>query len=212
MSTTTVRPAAATSAAAPVPGGEPRRVPVADVADRLQGGTAPTLIDVRTPAEHETAHVTGSHNVPLNLLGDHAREIAGRLGDGDVVLLCQSGARAQQAAKLLTAAGLEAARVQVLDGGVDALGAAGAPVVRGRQRWAMDRQVRLAAGSVVLASIVASIAAPATRFVAGGIGLGLTASALSGTCPMARGLALLPYNRGPAARSPRQVIDSLPRR
>lgn len=182
----------------------------AEVAARLQADAAPTLIDVRTPAEYETAHVTGSHNVPLNLLRDHAQEIAGRLA-GDVVLLCQSGARAQQAAMQLTAAGLDATRTQVLDGGVDALGAAGAPVVRGRQRWAMDRQVRLAAGSVVLASIVASIAAPATRFVAGGIGLGLTASALSGTCPMARGLALLPYNRGPAARSPRQVIDALPR-
>jgi rhodanese-related sulfurtransferase len=183
----------------------------ADVAARLRSAAAPTLVDVRTPAEFETAHVTGSHNVPLDLLRGHAQEVAGRLGGGDVVLLCQSGARAQQAATLLTAAGLDAARVQVLDGGVDALGAAGAPVVRGRQRWAMDRQVRLAAGSVVLASIVVSVAAPAARFVAGGIGLGLTASAVSGTCPMARGLALLPYNRGSAARTPRQVIDALPR-
>ncbi|WP_299039657.1 rhodanese-like domain-containing protein [uncultured Pseudokineococcus sp.] len=186
-----------------------RRVAVADVAARLEGPTTPALVDVRTPAEFESAHVRGSYNVPLQLLGEHADELARRL-DGAVVLMCQSGVRADQARQRLAAAGLAGQDLQVLDGGVDALERAGAQVVRGRQRWAMDRQVRLAAGSLVLASILASLTAPAARFVAGGIGLGLTASALTGTCPMAGGLSRLPYNRGGATRSARQVMEELP--
>ncbi len=70
-----------------------------DAATVLHWTRAPddvTVIDVRTPAEFETAHIAGSYNVPLNLLGEHAREFAARL-DRKVVLVCQSGTRASRA-------------------------------------------------------------------------------------------------------------------
>ena len=51
------------------------------------------VLDVRTPGEFETEHIAGSYNVPLDLLQEHADEVAARL-DGTAVLVCQSGSRA----------------------------------------------------------------------------------------------------------------------
>ena len=174
----------------------------------LEDADAVTVIDVRTAAEFETAHIAGSYNVPLGLLGEHADQFAARL-DRKVVLVCQSGVRASQARQRL--AGVGAQNLHILDGGVPGYAAAGGDVVRGRSRWAMDRQVRLAAGSLALASIVASLRWPAARLLAGGIGAGLTYSGLTNTCGMSRLLAALPYNRATAEPTAAEVLDQLRR-
>jgi rhodanese-related sulfurtransferase len=166
-----------------------------------------TIIDVRTPAEYETMHIPGSYNVPVNLIGEHAAQFAARL-DRKVVLVCQSGARAAQARQRL--AGVGAQNLHILDGGVPAYASAGGDVVRGRSRWAMDRQVRLAAGSLVLTSILASLKLPAARFLAGGIGAGLTFAAVTDSCAMSRVLGALPYNKGPVDRTVHEVLGELP--
>jgi rhodanese-related sulfurtransferase len=163
------------------------------------------VIDVRTPGEYETGHIEGSYNVPLDLLGEHVRDLAAL--DHHVVLVCQSGARATKAREQLVAAGKS--NLRLLEGGMGAWSAAGAPVARTNDtRWAMDRQVRLVAGSVVLASVLASVAFPPARFVAGFIGAGLTFSAVTNTCGMAMMLAKLPYNRG-AGCDMDAVLDQL---
>ena len=54
------------------------------------------LLDVRTPAEYESVHISGSYNVPLDTLGEHATEIREDV-DVPVVLVCQSGSRSRQA-------------------------------------------------------------------------------------------------------------------
>lgn len=61
--------------------------------------------------------------------------------------------------------------------------------------WALERQVRLVAGSIVAASILASLKFPKARFLAGGVGSGLVFAAVSNTCLMGNLLAKLPYNR-----------------
>ena len=165
---------------------------VIDPAD-LAGRSGARLLDVRTPAEFETIRIPGSVNLPLAELGPHAARLGGLAGrPAPLVLVCQSGVRAHQAARTLRAAGAE---VQVLSGGVDAWSAAGQRVERGRARWAMERQVRLVAGSVVLTSVLAGVRFPRASAAAGLIGGGLTFSALSNTCTMATLLAKLPYNR-----------------
>ena len=174
----------------------------------LDRGELVTVLDVRTPAEFETAHIRGSLNVPLPVVEEHAAALAERL-DRQVVLVCQSGTRARQACLHLAGAGVE--RLHVLDGGVGAFQDAGGQVERGRARWAMERQARLAAGSVVLASVLASLRVPGARFLAGGIGAGPTISALTDTCTMSRVLAALPHDRGPAALTASEVLDQLPR-
>ena len=150
------------------------------------------IIDVRTPGEYETAHIEGSYNVPLDQLGEHAAELA-RL-DHPVVLVCQSGARANKALDQLSEAGK--LNLRLLTGGIGAWQATGHEVVSRSERWSLERQVRLVAGMLVLVSVLASVAIPGARFVAGFVGAGLTFAALTNTCAMAMVLTKLPYNRG----------------
>lgn len=125
------------------------------------------MVDVRSPAEFETAHIASSYNAPLGLLDEHAAEFAARL-DRPVVLGCLSGMRAAQAHQRL--AGVDARNLHVLAGGVSGYAAAGGQVVRGRVRWSLERQVHLVAGSLVLTGVVASLRAPKAGLRAGGVG------------------------------------------
>ncbi|MEX5713432.1 rhodanese-like domain-containing protein [Parafrankia sp. FMc6] len=156
--------------------------------------SAPRLIDVRTPGEFEAAHIPGSYNVPLDILREHRDELRAHL-DEQVVLVCRSGQRATAAEQALAAAGLP--NLRILDGGISAWQAAGAPVRGGTDRWDLERQVRLVAGSLVLGAVLTSVAVPAAKWAAAAVGAGLTFAALSNTCAMGSLLARLPYNRGP---------------
>lgn len=153
------------------------------------------IVDVRTPGEFESAHVPGSINLPLDQVDAHLERIVNDAG-GRILLMCQTGGRASQACTKLMKAGLTGG--SVITGGMNAWVAAGGPVEHGRERWSLERQVRLVAGSIVLVSIVASIWAPGARWVAGFVGAGLTYAALSNTCAMGMLLSRLPYNRGAA--------------
>lgn len=161
--------------------------------ERLSSAAPPRILDVRTAGEFETAHIAGAYNVPLDLLREHRREIIRHL-DEEVVLVCRSGQRAAQAEETLRAAGLD--NVHILDGGMLAWEVEGFAVNRGPQRWDLERQVRLVAGSIVLGSILGSLAAPKLKWLAAGVGGGLTFAALSNTCAMGMLLSKLPYNRG----------------
>ncbi|BAX93456.1 rhodanese-like domain-containing protein [Mycobacterium shigaense] len=161
----------------------------------LESPTAPRVLDVRTPAEFETAHIAGSYNVPLDVVDRHSPEIVERLDrDDEVVLVCRSGQRATKAQSALRNAGLTHGRV--LEKGITDWEGRGFAVDRGAQRWDLERQVRLVAGSIVLSSVAGSVVIPRLKWVAAGIGAGLTYAALSNTCAMATALSKLPYNRG----------------
>ncbi|MDX2560740.1 rhodanese-like domain-containing protein [Streptomyces sp. TX20-6-3] len=160
----------------------------------VQEGRAPRLLDVRTPAEFHTVHIPGSYNVPLDTLREHRAELLSHLDEG-VVLVCRSGARAARAEQALAGAGLP--NLRVLDGGMNAWEAAGAPVNRGPERWDMERQVRLVAGSVVLTTGLVGVLVPGVHLIGTAIGAGLTFAALSNSCMMGVLLSKLPYNRGP---------------
>lgn len=167
-----------------------------------------TVIDVRSAAEFESLHIRGSYNVPLPLLSEHTTELAERLGE-QVVLICQSGVRAEQARQHLAAAGVETA--QVLDGGVNAFADAGGDVVRGAKRWALERQVRLVAGSLVVTGLLGGkFLSPKLRTVAGVIGAGLTFSGVSNTCAMGKALSVMPWNKAAATPTAASAINQLP--
>ncbi|MFF9194245.1 rhodanese-like domain-containing protein [Streptomyces sp. NPDC014779] len=171
----------------------------------LKDGSGPRLLDVRTPGEFRTVHIPGSYNVPLDTLREHRAELMTHL-DEDVVLVCRSGARAAQAEQALAEAGLP--NLRVLDGGMMAWEAAGAPVNRGEARWDLERQVRLVAGSIVLVAGVVGVFVPGVHLIGTAIGAGLTFAALSNTCAMGMMLSKLPYNRGPRT-DVRTVVASL---
>ncbi len=167
-------------------------IDVATFRQLLAEDPAVRILDVRTGGEFETAHIAGSYNVPLDTLAEHAVDLADV--EHPVVLVCQSGGRATKAHGALRGAGKD--RLHILDGGMTAWRAAGGDVVEnGTGRWAMDRQVRFVAGSLVLAGLLASVAAPRAKWLAGGVASGLVYSAVSNTCAMGDVLAKLPYNR-----------------
>ncbi len=163
-----------------------------ELRERLGSDTPPQLLDVRTPAEYETAHIAGAYNVPLDIVREHRADIVDRLR-GDVVFVCRSGQRASEAEQVLRGAGLT--RGAVLQGGIADWQGKGFGVDRGKERWELERQVRLVAGSIVLTSVLGSVAVPKLKWLAAAIGGGLTFAAVSNTCAMASVLSKLPYNR-----------------
>lgn len=185
---------------------DPRSLDVHTLRERLDTDTAPRLIDVRTHAEFETAHIAGSYNVPLDTLREHRTELRRHLDD-DVVLVCRSGNRAAQAEKAFAEVGLPGLRV--LEGGIVSWESAGAPLAHGRQTWELERQVRLVAGGIVAASVIGSATAPRLKWAAAAVGSGLVLAALTNTCAMGMALAKLPWNRGRGSCDMGAVVKAL---
>jgi rhodanese-related sulfurtransferase len=182
------------------------------LAERLGSGSDPdpTLIDVRTPAEFEAGHIPGAVNVPLDELKGSLDQLCAVLDDHhDVVLVCRSGTRAGQAQEALQAAGLTSPAV--LSGGIVDWEKTGGAVNRGRQSWELERQVRLAAGSLVVAGILGSTVAPKAKWLSGFVGGGLAFAAVSNTCAMGMALAKMPWNKR-GARATGSALDQLTRK
>ncbi len=191
MTATTARPQARPSRSATPPA---ESMPPEVSASKVQAlpQTSYRVLDVRTSSEFRTCHIPGAVNVPLDQVGRYRDQLLA--SERPVVVVCQQGGRAKQAQDKLVAAG--GSGFHVLMGGMVAWQQAEGPVVKGEQRWGLERQVRLVAGSIVLLSILGSLVVPGLKFVAGFVGAGLTFAALSNTCMMGNLLARLPYNRG----------------
>ena len=169
----------------------------------LGGDGGARLLDVRTPSEFENAHISGAYNVPLDQLHEHAGEV--RAATGGVVLVCQSGQRAQRAEAVLRSAGM--ANVHVLDGGMKAWIGAGLPVNRVRARVSLERQVRITAGAIAAAGAIGALTiSPLFAIVPALIGSGLVFSGVTDTCAMAMVLAKLPYNRAAATCDTETIV------
>lgn len=152
------------------------------------------ILDVRTTGEFESVHIPGSYNVPLDLLSEHRGEFT-RSVDQPVILVCASGMRARQADNSLRDAGLDS--VSVLEGGISAWEQQGQPVKKGQQKWSLERQVRLVAGSLVAIGALGGLLVwrPVT-LLSLFVGAGLTFAGITNTCGMAMLLGKLPYNQG----------------
>jgi rhodanese-related sulfurtransferase len=171
----------------------PRVVEARELEALLRERADVRLLDVRTPGEYESVHIRGSYNVPLDTLGEHGDEIRATVEE-PVVLLCQSGNRARQAEAALQECTME--NVHVLEGGMAGWLAAGLPVVRGRQRLSLERQVRIAAGTLAaLGAVLALVLNPLFALVPAFVGSGLVFAGVTDTCGMAMVLSRLPYNR-----------------
>ncbi len=165
----------------------------AQLSKDIAAGTSVRILDVRTAGEFENRHIPGAYNVPLDLLAEHAPELRAVSG-GLVILVCQSGQRANRAEALLQQAGMPG--VHVLEGGMAAWMQGGFPTRRTRARVSLERQVRIAAGALVaLGSFAALTISPIWAAVPATIGSGLVFAGLTDTCAMGMLLARLPYNR-----------------
>jgi len=161
-----------------------------------------TVIDVRTPAEYASGHLPGALNIPLDHVRRALPEIRHAAEHGDVLVVCASGARSENACKLLSEQGIPTA---TLAGGTGAWAAGGHDLHRPaacdtRAGWSMERQVRFTAGTMVLLGLALGLLVhPAFQLLAVGIAGGLVYSAVTDTCGMAVVLGKLPHNRPRAA-------------
>jgi len=158
---------------------------------KINAGTV-TLVDVREYPEYAEAHIAGARLVPLQSLRQNP-ELVG--GGEDVFLLCRSGRRAQEAAQILRERGL--AQPLVVEGGIEAWKQAGFPVTGQKGPVSLERQVRIAAGALVLTGLFV----PGLRFLPYVVGTGLVFAGVTDSCAMGMLLARLPWNR-PKAGSP----------
>lgn len=69
-----------------------------------QKGSQAVLIDVREGWEYQGGHAKGAKNIPLSQIKQRLPEIP---RDREILLICQSGHRSMQAAKLLHHQGIE---------------------------------------------------------------------------------------------------------
>ena len=170
-------------------------VPAHEVFRLRQGDAPPSLIDVCTPAEFAQVHAEGARSVPLDRLHPAAVMSApGTSAEVPLYVLCKSGARAAAACAKFQAAGFP--NVYCVEGGTDAGERAGLPVVRGPGKVIpLERQVRIAAGLLVLAGVVLGWLVHAAFFgLCAFIGAGLTFSGLTDWCGMGLLLARMPWN------------------
>lgn len=98
-----------------------------ELASRLQSGTAPLILDVRTSGEYASGHIPGAVHIPLNQITRRLGELD-RYRDKEIVVYCTSGPRANSAESVLRREGFE--RVRHLAGDITRWRREGRPTSR----------------------------------------------------------------------------------
>ena len=155
------------------------------------------LIDVRTPAEYSAVHVKFAENFPLDQLDITAIQQSRHSPDQPLYVICKMGGRSAKACQKFIEAGVE--NVINVQGGTDAWVNAGYDAVRSMKKViALDRQVRIVAGTLVVAGVALSAAVEPAWIglvIAGFIGAGLMFSGITDTCGMGTVLSKMPWNK-----------------
>ena len=164
----------------------------AELMERKNAGPI-NLIDVRTPVEFQEMHISFANLVPLDTL---TPKLVGEKfkGTDPVYVVCRSGSRGKKACEVLLASGHT--NVFNIQGGTLACAQAGLPITHGKKVMSLERQVRIAAGFlVVLGSLLGFFVDPRLGFISTFIGCGLMFAGVTDTCGMGMMLAKMPWNR-----------------
>ena len=159
-------------------------------------GRSVDLIDVRTPVEFREVHIEFARNVPLDKLNP-GEIMLGRAAPADrpLYVICRMGGRGAQGCEKFVTAGFP--NVVNVEGGTLAWIEAGLPVVRGKRGVSLERQVRIAAGLLVLLGVILGwFLHPAVFLLSAFVGAGLVFAGVTNTCGMGLLLAKMPWNRG----------------
>lgn len=177
-----------------------------ELAARQERGEVSDLIDVRTPVEFREVHVTFARNVPLDRLDPQAL-MSARHGavQQPLYVICRSGNRANQACEKFVAAGFT--NIVNVAGGTLACEQAGLPVARGKKTISLERQVRIAAGLLVLTGAALGYFVDLNWIgLSAFVGAGLVFAGITDTCGMGMLLARMPWNQ--VATKPANQKDS----
>lgn len=153
------------------------------------------VIDVRTPAEYREVHAVIARNMPLDSLDPHG-VMKARNGTANepLYLICKSGSRGAKACQKFIDSGYD--NVVNVEGGTEAWVEAGLPVVRGKKTISLERQVRIAAGFIVLVGALLGIFLhPYFAAVSAFVGAGLMFAGITDSCAMGMLIAKMPWNQ-----------------
>ncbi|WP_419810358.1 rhodanese-like domain-containing protein [Bacterioplanoides sp.] len=153
------------------------------------------VIDVRTAAEVQSLGYAGSTHLPLQALTKEQVCAACDQHDGAVYVLCGSGKRAAMAAEQITD-WLDHS-IYVIEGGIQAMEQAGMALVRGDSNIiSLERQVRIAAGLLVVTGVVlGATVSPYGYGLSAFVGAGLMFAGITDSCAMGMVLARMPWNK-----------------
>lgn len=172
-----------------------------------QRGERIELIDVRTPVEFREVHAECAQNFPLDQL-DAKSMAAKRKGSTEpLYVICRSGGRASKAIEQLSAAGIQ--NLVNVEGGTLAWEKAGLPVKRGKKVMSLERQVRIAAGSLVCLGVALSYLHPYFIGLSAFVGVGLVFAGISDTCAMGMMIAKMPWNQVKTSNTERAKAAAL---
>jgi rhodanese-related sulfurtransferase len=151
------------------------------------------LIDVRSPAEFAATHAIGAINIPLDQLSaERVRAAAPQAKK--ILFICQRGGRSKSACERLEALGLS--DVYSVEGGTESWDGAHLPVARGAPAMSLERQVRIAAGALVLLGAIMAITVSWYGiFLSAFVGAGLVFAGITDRCGMALLLGRMPWNQ-----------------
>ena len=180
----------------------PSTISPADFASLIRDKkTAVDIIDVRTPAEFQEIHLDGAKNIPLHELTREAVRSLRRDPEGPLYIVCRSGSRGMQGCEKLLQAG--ETNVINIEGGTLACVQAGLPTKQGKKVMSLERQVRIAAGSlVVIGAVLGWFVHPYLHGLSAFIGAGLVFAGVTDTCGMGMVIARMPWNQQSASAKP----------
>ena len=150
------------------------------------------LVDVREPAEFNSAHIAGAS---LHPLGEVSAEAIAHY-QKPIVIYCQKGMRGTKACEKILAENPSIDIVN-LSGGIEAWSQAGFSTQKGESSGlSLDRQVQLTIGLLVLSfSILSTTLHPNFIYGAMFMGAGLIFAGISGFCSLTRVMAIAPWNK-----------------
>jgi rhodanese-related sulfurtransferase len=158
------------------------------------------IVDLRTYNEVESEYIDDCAHFPVQTLSSaelHSYlEKDGHSAEHPIYLLCAGGPRASLAAEKLKEDFV--AELIVISGGLNALKASGLIPSKGPgNSLSLERQVRIAAGSLVVIGILAGqFMSPLFYGLSGFVSAGLIFAGVTDTCGMVILLARMPWNAG----------------
>jgi rhodanese-related sulfurtransferase len=169
-----------------------RDITAAEVSARLRDGESVQIVDVRFAGEYAGGRIAGARPMPLAELAKRHHEFD---RETPIVLVCVTGQRSTRARDQLERLGFT--NVASMTGGMRAWTVAGLPVERdARAPWALERQVRIAAGGLVLLGVgLGWFVHPLFLGLSAFVGAGLVFAGVTDWCGMGLLLARAPWNR-----------------
>lgn len=166
-----------------------------ELEELYEAGTTIDLVDVRTPAEFRELHLDFAENIPLDQL-DPCDVMKSREGTDErpLYVICHAGGRGEKARDAFHRAGYD--NVINVEGGTSACVQTALPLVRRKKAISLERQVRIAAGTLVLlGAVLGWFVHPGFIGLSAFVGAGLIFAGITDTCGMGMLLMKMPWNR-----------------